>query len=212
MSQPQGLMYDLGDGQYISVDEARRQALAEKQRQLEIAKMETRWLCERAHADAEFWQHAAIFYDRFFGAITPSYPLTVAAMEHFGYLTPSQRQQLVAHTPGDQRAAAAGMVAGILVAFWLPTKWPGGGTAFKLGTRSHFWTPGASFSLLAADAAKVSKSYGLINLYFKIPGGFEKLYTITNGNVFGLCKFIVGQMFTQVRGAVERSQDQGGKR
>lgn len=200
-----GLMIDRGDGTAISVQGARAQAEAERLRQLEIAKMETRWLCENASANAEFWQHAAIFYDRFFGAISPMYGVTVAVMEHYGYLTKDQRDMLVAHTPGDQRAAAAGLVAGIAVGMWIQSGWKAGSAAFKLGTRYHFWTPGADFSMLAVDASRVSKTYGLFNAYFKV-GKFEKFISLSNANVFGVCKGIVGQMAGQVRAAVERSQ------
>ena len=206
------MMIDVGDGTYITLNQARRDVLEAKQRQLDIAKLELRWLCERAQRDADFWQHAGIFYDRFFGALSPSYPFTVAAMEQFAYITPSMRQQLIAHTPGDRNAEKAGLVAGIAVGFWIQGGWKAGSTAFTLGTRSHLWTPGASFSLLAVDANKLSKGYGLFNAYFKIPGRFEKVITLNNANVLAIPKFIVAQMGNQVRGAIERSQNHKGGR
>lgn len=208
MGYPNQLMIDVGDGTLITPAQAQRDALAYKQRQLEIARDELRWLCEEARRNADFWQHASIFYDRFFGSLSPSYPWTVAALEHFGYITPSMQRQLIAHTSGDNVAAYAGMAAGIVAGFWIQSGWSAGNAAFKLGTRSHFWTPGANFSMLAVDAAKVSKSYGLLNVYFKLPGGFEKLITVNNANVLFIPKFIVTQMGNQVRGAIERSQDQ----
>jgi hypothetical protein len=209
------LMIDVDGNRMITPEAARREALAARQREIEIARMEAQWLAERgarAAGNAEFWQHAAIFYDRFFGVITPSYGFTVAAMEFFGYITPADRQLLVANTPRAQRAAIAGTVLGIAVSFWLPTRVSGGGNAFRVGTRAHFWTGNANFSTRMADATRISQQYGLLNVYVRIPRVIERTITVTNNNVFGVCKFIVGQMATQVRGAVERSQDERQRR
>ncbi len=207
------MMIDVGDGTYITPAQAQRDALAARQRQLDIARMEMQWLCEQARRDVEFWDHAGIFYDRFFGSLSPSYPFTVAALEHFGYITPSMRQHLIARTPGDHQAEAGGVVAGIAVGFWLTGFWKAGQAGFtRVATRSHFWTPGANFSMLTVDASKLSKSHGLFNAYFRIPGKLEKMISLNNAHVLGIHRFIVNQMGNQVRGAVERSKDRKGGR
>jgi hypothetical protein len=189
---------------------ARYNRLRNKEYQIAEARRQAELLMRAAQRDADFWQHASIFYDRFCSVVSPSYPVTVAAMEYLGYITPSMRQQLIARTPGDRRAEASGLIAGIAFSFWLPTTWTGSAKPFIIGSRSHFWTPGASLSLLAVDASKLSQEYGLLNLYFKVPGLFEKIITVTNANVLAIPKFILGQMANQVRGAIERHQDNGG--
>jgi hypothetical protein len=100
------------------------------------------------------------------------------------------------------------MLAGMVFGFVMGAASGAGRGAFQIGQRSHFWSlPGwADMSLSAADAQRLSQTYGLLNIRFTIPGVLNYTYSVNNSAVFGIFKGILGQMANQIRAAVERSQ------
>lgn len=140
----------------------RQQRIATLRREAENLRREA----ENAASWANFWGHAAEFWDGFFGMATPSYSLTIAVLRRLGAITQAQWSEF--SQPSAYRATGQGL--GVMVAFLLPTR--------AVANRQYMWAPGAAaFTQGLAPGATAM-------VQILLPGGLLLTYTEANAYAF----------------------------